>query len=367
MSKRGENIKKRKDGRWEGRYRTVEQEKAKYHSVYGHTYNEVRQKLFDEKKKAEELANMPEKPTQDITVQQLSEMWFTDIEQYKKYSTYRKYKDIYDKYIRNPFGNMKVPEINSEAVSRELPKDLSQSILRSIYCVLNQILSYGKLHFDIPEIRLKPDKMNTALRPVEIIYPTDQEKLQDFLLANLDNYKLGVLISLYLGLRLGEVCALKWEDVDFDNKTLYVRRTVQRLRMNQTDQKTMLWEGTPKTLCSQREIPLPELLCNLLLPFSGKGIYVLNGNSPMDPRTYQYKFQGYLRDAGVKDTHFHTLRHTFATNCISNGADVKSVSELLGHSNVNVTMNRYVHPAMDTKRDILDSLLSLRGQKKGQS
>ena len=105
---------------------------------------------------------------------------------------------------------------------------------------------------------------------------------------------------------------------------------------------------------------------NILMKFRGKGIYVINGTSPMDPRTYQNKFQFYLREAGVKSTHFHTLRHTFATNCINNGADAKSVSELLGHANVNITLNRYVHPAMDVKRGVLDSLTSIYGQKMGQ-
>ena len=115
------------------------------------------------------------------------------------------------------------------------------------------------------------------------------------------------------------------------------------------------------------EIPIPAFLYPILLSYKDDGIYVLNKVSPMDPRTYQYKFHSYLEKAVVKPSHFHALRHTFATNCISNGADVKSVSEMLGHSNVNITLNKYVHPSMDTKRNILDSLSSINGQKCGQN
>ena len=163
-----------------------------------------------------------------------------------------------------------------------------------------------------------------------------------------------------------EICALKWEDIDFREKTLHVSRTVQRLRTEQGNKKTILHEGPPKTLCSVREIPIPEFLCPVLLSCRDDSIYVLNKVSPMDPRTYQYKFHSYLDKALIKKSHFHALRHTFATNCISNGADVKSVSEMLGHSNVNITLNKYVHPSMDTKRNILDSLSFINGQNNGQ-
>ena len=128
LSKRGENIKKRKDGRWEGRYKTVENKKVKYRSVYGHTLREVREKLLDEKKKAAHPSNKPASPSDAITIQELSDLWFQDIEQYKKYSTYWKYKDIYEKYIKNELAGMSVTDINSDAVVRVLPKDLSQRL-----------------------------------------------------------------------------------------------------------------------------------------------------------------------------------------------------------------------------------------------
>lgn len=366
MAKRGENIRKRKDGRWEGRYLQARNGNKKYRSVYGHTYSEVRQKLFEEKKNAAEKEQTEDSAETAMTIQELSELWFAEVKENWKSSTYQKYRSIYEKHIKDQLGCLTVSEINSDVVAKSLPHQLSQSTHKSIYCVLNQILRYGLRNYGMSVIPLQQYFVVGPARPVETMCQGDQQKMVHYLYSDMDTYKLGVVICLNLGLRLGEICALKWEDIDFRNKTLHVCRTVQRLKADQDHKKTKLVEGTPKTACSMREIPLPDYLVNILKKFCGQGIYVIKGDSPMDPRTYQNKFQFYLREAGVKSTHFHTLRHTFATNCINNGADAKSVSELLGHANVNVTLNRYVHPAMDVKRGVLDSLTSICGQKMGQ-
>ena len=366
MPKRGENIRKRKDGRWEGRYLRQVNGGKKYRSVYGTTYSEVKQKLFDEKKKEADAEQIKDKPETFMTIQKLSQLWFAEVEPDLKCSTFQKYTSIYEKHIQNQLGELTISEINSDVVAKSLPRQLSQSTYKSIYCVLNQILRFGARNYGLPGVSLKQYSVVKQVRPAETMVQGDQQKLLECLYTDMDNCKLGIVVCLNLGLRLGEICALKWEDIDFRNKILHVNRTVQRLKSDHDGKKTQLVESIPKTACSVREIPLPDYLVKLLLQFRGKGIYVLNGTSPMDPRTYQNKFQHYLREAGVKLTHFHTLRHTFATNCINQGADVKSVSELLGHANVNITLNRYVHPGMDVKRNVLDSLTSIYGQKMGQ-
>lgn len=372
MARRGENIRKRSDGRWEGRYLVRINGSKKYRSVYAHSYNEVKQKLFNSKKeneRAEQTSKnqeISENAEKDIHINEISQLWLLHIKDSRKYATYIKYTDIYNKYIHAPFGELYTKEISQEFVEKNLPPDLSASLYKSTYCVLNQILQYGSRYCSTPKIHLKSENTRAVLTPVQTISRTDQQKLCDYLFTELDSCKLGILICLYMGLRLGEICALKWEDIDFREKTLHVSRTVQRLRTEQGNKKTILHEGPPKTLCSVREIPIPEFLCPVLLSCRDDSIYVLNKVSPMDPRTYQYKFHSYLDKALIKKSHFHALRHTFATNCISNGADVKSVSEMLGHSNVNITLNKYVHPSMDTKRNILDSLSFINGQNNGQ-
>ena len=155
---------------------------------------------------------------------------------------------------------------------------------------------------------------------------------------------------------------MKWEDINMDLKILHVNRTVQRVRTDDETKRTKLLESEPKTICSKREIPVSDQLYQLFLEFYCSDIYLLNKNKPMEPRTYQNKFKSYLTEAGIEQTHFHVLRHTFATNCISNGADAKSVSEILGHSDVKITLNRYVHPTVDTKRNHLNGLDTLYHQ-----
>lgn len=150
---------------------------------------------------------------------------------------------------------------------------------------------------------------------------------------------------------------------------MHISGTVQRLRITTSSEncsdspdnlKTALYVTSPKTVHSQREIPIPDFIFEKLIEYydeiKNHDTYLLKGQKPMDPRTYQYKFHNYLKEAGIEYIHFHSLRHTFATNCISSGADAKSVSEILGHSNVNITLNRYVHPDMETKRNAINSI-----------
>lgn len=178
---------------------------------------------------------------------------------------------------------------------------------------------------------------------------------------------MAVLLCLYTGFRLGELCALKWEDIDFSNQLISVARTVQRLHVEGHETKTKLLVTEPKSSYSRREIPLSPTILELLMCFQNNKEYVFGGNDPLEPRTLQYQFKKILREAGIPNKKFHILRHTFATNCVEGGADAKSLSELLGHSNVQITLNRYVNPSIDIKRKHIDELAVFYGQIHGQT
>lgn len=174
------------------------------------------------------------------------------------------------------------------------------------------------------------------------------------------------MLCLHTGLRLGELCALKWGDIDYNNRTLTVNRTVQRVAVEGHISKTILMEADPKSESSRRIVPLTANVLNRLWELKGDRPYVFGEEKPLDPRTMQYRFKRLLKEAGVGDRNFHILRHVFATNCIGNGMDVKALSEILGHADVKITLNRYVHPTMDTKREQLDILSDYYGQICGQ-
>lgn len=305
--------------------------------------------------KLNKLVSMGKK---SITFKELAEEWLSTVLVNRKKPTYVKYRGIYEKYLMRQLGEIPMNQLNTNLLQSIMPQEMSESINKSVCCVLNQIMAYGNQKYQYPIIYHGECCANKKHKKVRILNQKEQMDLIQYLSRNMDIYKLGVYLCLSTGLRLGEVCALRWEDIDHDTNMLRICRTVQRLAVSDCDSKTKLVELEPKTYHSAREIPIPQQLSDLLWTYHNEMPYVIQGNRPMEPRTYQYKFKGYLEAAGISQTNFHILRHTFATNCINNGADVKSVSEILGHSDVKITLNRYVHPPVDTKRSYLEHLVS---------
>lgn len=372
MSRRGENIRKRKDGRWEGRYSTREPQtgRSMVHSVYAKSYGEVREKLFKARESVRNISKEFEK-YENVCFHTIAEEWLAVICSEKKYSTYIKYRAVYNKYIQEKIGGFPFSQLDAETLDtifqREDQKLLSNSLQDSISCVLNQILNYAVLHHYSTAINYSRPKRRKNPRMAEVLNLSEQTKLFQYLYDEMDIYKLGIVVCISTGLRLGEICSLKWKDIDFEEKTMCVNTTVQRIPIDGKDTRTRLLEGEPKSMFSKREIPLSDDLARLLHNYhTDSGEYVINQNRPMEPRTYQKKFQKYLQFAGIKKTNFHTLRHTFATNCINGGVDIKSLSEILGHSDVKITLNRYIHPTEEIKRGHMNSLSAIYGQFLGQ-
>lgn len=371
MSRRGENIRKRKDGRWEGRYyvHNVLTEKKVSRSVYAKSYAEAKEKLA-KAKMCEQMKNSQNALSVEVRFETVAEEWLEGIKKCKKYATYVKYNSIYEKHIREKVFGLCISQVDEKCLSElfvDGKKIISDSMQRSISCVVNQIFSYSAVHYHTKKQHYKChiQKMKTANG--ETLNQAEQKKLLQYLYAEMDIYKLGILLCISTGLRLGEICALKWEDVDLRGKILYVNATVQRIAVKGYQSRTILLEGEPKSIFSKREIPLSEEMMKLLFSFyDDSKIYVINEDRPMEPRTYQNKFQKYLKHAGIGKKNFHALRHTFATNCINSGTDIKSLSEILGHSDVKITLNRYVHPTLETKRQHMNSLSVIYGQYLGQ-
>ena len=199
--------------------------------------------------------------------------------------------------------------------------------------------------------------------PMRVFSKTEQEQLCKYILAEPEPCNIGILVCLFTGLRIGEICALRWEDVSFADQTIHVHHTLQRVQ-NQSGNgpKTKIVVTTPKSSCSIRTIPIPDELSEMLAAHKRSSVgYLLTNDERkfVEPRTMQNRFKKALKSSGVESANFHATRHTFATRCIELGFDVKSLSEILGHATVNITMNRYVHPTLELKKENMKKLSSL--------
>ncbi len=375
MSRRGDNIRKRKDGRWEGRYICGRNEKGRavYRSVYGKTYADVKEKLLScIKDDNDEFKRTTE------TVEDVAQKWLKEIKVYRKYSTYVKYEYIYNNHIRQYLSNTKIYSVTSDDCMELLAREniscdknktsLSTSTLNSIRNVLTQIIRYGTEDYSFKiNDRMKILCNGKMTEAVQVFSKEEQNKLLDYLTTDVDGYKLGIIICMFTGIRLGEICALKSEDVNLSRRTITVNHTVQRIKIENLNSKTELVISSPKTVNSYRIIPICDFLFSILDKYMPDTIYVVNGSKLMEPRTYQYYFQRLLTNLSVETKKFHSLRHTFATNCIINGMEPKCLSEILGHSDIKTTLNKYVHPSMEQKMRQINSFSYDYGQINGHT
>ena len=197
-------------------------------------------------------------------------------------------------------------------------------------------------------------------KEIRVLTLAEQNALISILIDNMDLYKFGVFLSVYTGIRVGELCALQWEDFNPVQTTLKIRKTMQRIQdtENAAFSKTKIVITEPKSQCSVREIPLPTFVTDMARKFiAPPKAYILTGTDRyVEPRTMQNRFKSYVKDSGISDANFHALRHTFATRCVEVGFEIKSLSEVLGHANVNITLNRYVHSSLELKSTNMNKL-----------
>ena len=362
MPKRGENIYKRKDGRWEGRIHIPNSSKKK--SIYGHSYREVKEKLSEYKHM------LPPTETKNLAFSKILDGWLKQKQSIVKISTFNKYKNLLEKYILPNLGDLQITEIDSAKVNsmitcllarEETDDGLSPKTIRDICMIIKSSLKYAAALHSVTVNSLELYIPSSSQKEVRALSISEQKALEKWLLTDLDLRKLGILVCLYTGLRIGEICALKWKNVNLDSETIYICSTIQRVQtFDNNNNKTMILESTPKSQCSIRTIPIPKSLSLLLKQYriNNEEAYILTGlkSKFIEPRLYEYIFEKYIVEAGIPSINFHVLRHTFATRCVELNFDIKSLSEILGHSTTKITLDRYVHPSIERKRVQMDRL-----------
>jgi len=366
MPRRGENIRKRKDGRWEARYIASYDlsGKAIFKSVYGSKYSEVKAE-----KRARETGIVQAEKQETVsnhskTVRQAAVDFLSSAKPKVKESTYARYAFICEKHIIPYFGDFKISKLNNDSINQFIRVKLQKGSLRceplsaktvnDIAGILTQILrKQCSVQFQMERPSIKQPNVNVL-----------SDKAYDRLLASLflamDNKKMGLVIAMLTGVRQGELCALQWQDIDFDNAVIHITKTIQRVTVTDEadSRKTKIIIDTPKSDKSMRMIPIPSLLLKKLSELREKGTaYVLTGNeSYVEPRNYQTFFKRTLKACGLPENNFHVLRHTFATRAVDRGMDIKTLSAILGHADVCFTMKMYVHPSLEHKKDQMEKL-----------
>lgn len=388
MGRRGENIRKRKDGRWEARIICGYdlKGKAKYRSLYGKTYLEVKSKR--NQMIQNDFASVSGEDGKDgskkrVTFEQVMREWLASKKGFVKESTFVHYTLILEKHIFPDLGGYCFSALTSEIINDFLRKKLncgrldgkgglSSKTVTDIRSVLLLGLEFARQNEYPCVVNTKVFCPKNRQPSIKVMTREEQCRLEKYLFSHPEPLELGILTALYGGLRIGEVCALCWGDFQFENGTLQVNKTMLRIQNLNTNepQKTKILIDCPKTMNSCRLIPLPSFILDFLARHKcDNSAYILTGNiTYMEPRVCLSKYKQILKQAGLKSFTFHTLRHTFATRCVEMGFDTKSLSEILGHANVNTTLQRYVHPSMEIKKEQMEKLekISICGQKKGQ-
>jgi integrase len=302
--------------------------------------------------------------TEETKISKIIDLWKEDKKQYVKKSSYSAYMLLIENHLFPSFGHKH--EVNEADVQgfvfTKLNEGLSQKTIKDILIVLKMILKFGAknklIEYQQFDIQFPTERENHG---IEVLSKSNQRKIMNYVQEHFTFKNLGIYICLSAGIRIGEICALTWENIDTEMGIIHIRKTIQRIYiLEESDRHTELLLDTPKTKNSIRDIPMSRDLLKMLKPIKkvvNASFYVLtNDAKPTEPRTYRNYYKRLMKELDMPELKFHGLRHSFATRCIESNCDYKTVSVILGHSNISTTLNLYVHPNMEQKKKCIDQM-----------
>ena len=300
-----------------------------------------------------------------IAFQKVCRLWKDEKKRYVKMSTMAAYSLIIQNHLESWFENLGdvTPCSVQSLVDSKLKDGLNVTTIKGILIVLKMILKFGEkqgwIGHQLIEVKFPTQRMR---HQTDVLSLCEEQRMLDYLSSHHGKYNLGLQICLFTGMRIGEVCALRWEDVDINAGTIRIRRTVHRVYVIDDGPKhSELTLDYPKTAGSYREIPVIRDLADILTKYSEGAIgkhYVISGlPNPTEPQTMRNHFKKVAATLGLSMRRFHGLRHTFATRCVESKCDYKTLSSILGHANVSTTLNLYVHPGMEQKRKCVEDMI----------
>ena len=308
-----------------------------------------------------------------MTTNELMTAWLDRCERERvKPRTYSRYKGLIVQHILPELGDTQIDDLGRRQISEFLTAHQADGNLRGealsatstnlMLTVLNAAFTYAC------DMELLPANPCDRIRRVpgspsrvEAFTREEQRRLEEAIAVSEDRRLFGIRLCLYTGLRIGELLGLEWQDVDIEKGILHIQKTVYREK--NAEGEWQLFVDRPKTAASERMVPLPGYLAEDLRIYrrGARSEFVIENKKAerMSIRSYQYLFERLTEKAGVRKLNFHALRHTFATRALECGMDIKTLSELMGHKNATITLNRYAHSMMDTKIAALNKLEKL--------
>ena len=365
MCKRGENIYKRKDGRWEGRIRKPD---GKYNYLYGKSYREVKEK---KKNIAYHEIIKENLSTVNMNATALFQNWLQkQSDGHVRRSTFDSYYICIHKYVIPFFqsGEDKLIEsrvkefMRTVALNQQLSSSYQRKLISIFKTAVISIMKETGIFIPIINDLKLPKGVNI---PVEVFSAKEQIQIEQAIMSSDDFRVYGILLCFYTGIRLGELCALRWENIDLESGIMTITATAARVKnYDSSSLKTVIAIGLPKSKNSGRKIPIPAFMISLIRNMASKNRIESNyifssSDKPPEPRTMQRLYKKILISANVNERKFHVIRHTFATRALELGIDIKTLSEILGHSNIVITLNIYAHSMLEQKKIAIQKMNSM--------